>query len=362
MELNDPNPGPNEQFGQNYVVVNGTHAVVTDANDSGGFGAAYIFDVAPGSPTQGQLLSNIVGSTGTDQVGSGGITALSTGNVIISQPELEQRGTLLARWCAHVRRDERRHARRSPRAAASCPRATASSAVRPNAAVATARSTSSCRARASPLVNPGWNLGAGAVTFGDAFAGMPVGVLSNANSIVRDKRSDQIGVGRRDHGRLRQRRRDHEPSLEQLARSGDVRADDRAPGHAGRRHDRADRRHDGRRHRRATASRAHSRHSSSACGGVTPPANGNYFVSSPGYSGAGGTETAAGALSWVNGANGIAFGESLRGAVVSGANSIRGNVNDQVGSGGITQLFGAATGNVVISSPNWGGGSARPRG
>ncbi|MCX7891656.1 MAG: hypothetical protein N2544_04705, partial [Burkholderiales bacterium] len=84
-------------------------------------------------------------------------------------------------------------------------------------------------------------------------------------------------------------------------------------------------------------------------GGIVALSNGNYVVLSRLYSGAGGTETGAGAVTWGSGATGVT-------GVVGVTNSIRGNVGDQVGSDGITELVGAGAGNFVIKSPLWNGG------
>ncbi len=73
--------------------------------------------------------------------------------------------------------------------------------------------------------------------------------------------------------------------------------------------------------------------------GVTALPNGNYVVSSPNWQ-----DGAIGAVTWVS-------GTSADSNVVSVANSLVGSTpNDQVGSGGITAL---TNGNYVVSSPFW---------
>lgn len=76
-------------------------------------------------------------------------------------------------------------------------------------------------------------------------------------------------------------------------------------------------------------------------GGITALiTNGNYVVASPDW--ANGSQTLTGAVTWGNGSSGIS-------GVVSAANSLIGaNPDDQVGSGGVTEL---TNGNYVVASP-----------
>ncbi|WP_193213369.1 hypothetical protein [Luteolibacter marinus] len=88
-------------------------------------------------------------------------------------------------------------------------------------------------------------------------------------------------------------------------------------------------------------------------GGIFLVGSGNFVIRSPDWS-AGSGKHDAGAVTWVSGSTGLS-------GVVSVANSLVGSkANDQVGSagtsmGGITVL---ANGNYVVSSHNWGNGSA----
>ena len=79
-------------------------------------------------------------------------------------------------------------------------------------------------------------------------------------------------------------------------------------------------------------------------GGVVALTNGNYVVSSPVWSN--GTALNAGAVTWGNGASGLA-------ATVGATNSLVGSTtNDQLGSAGVTAL---SNGNYVVASPLWDG-------
>ena len=77
----DPNPNAGGQFGTTIVPLSTGNVVVTDPNDNAGganAGAAYLFN-----GTTGALISTLTGSTVDDQVGSGGVTALSNGNYVV---------------------------------------------------------------------------------------------------------------------------------------------------------------------------------------------------------------------------------------------------------------------------------------
>jgi uncharacterized protein DUF5650/dockerin type I repeat protein len=90
-------------------------------------------------------------------------------------------------------------------------------------------------------------------------------------------------------------------------------------------------------------------------GGVTALTNGNYVVSSPFWNGdfGAGESSAAAGLAFHFGAVTLCDGASGTGASVTSDNSLNGgNANDQVGSGGVTAL---ANGNYVVSSPSWSG-------
>ena len=78
-------------------------------------------------------------------------------------------------------------------------------------------------------------------------------------------------------------------------------------------------------------------------GDVAVLANGNYVVNSPGWDAADATSN-VGAVTWVDGTIGIS-------GVVTGANSLTGSTAyDQVGGGGVAVL---SNGNYVVNSPDW---------
>ena len=76
-EFIDPHPNPDNRFGDTVVPLNTGNVVVTSPlDDAGGSnaGAVYLFDGATGA-----LISTLTGSSDNDQIGSNGVSALSTG-------------------------------------------------------------------------------------------------------------------------------------------------------------------------------------------------------------------------------------------------------------------------------------------
>src|SRR5262245_16932280 len=80
-EFVDPNPSPGNQFGATVVALSTGNVVVTSPfDDAGGAdaGAVYLFNGSTGA-----LISTLRGSTDGDNLGSTGVTALSSGNYVI---------------------------------------------------------------------------------------------------------------------------------------------------------------------------------------------------------------------------------------------------------------------------------------
>ncbi len=79
-------------------------------------------------------------------------------------------------------------------------------------------------------------------------------------------------------------------------------------------------------------------------------ANANYVVTSRNWNN--GAATSAGAVTWVDGSNGNIAGSVSRAGMISPLNSLVGsNVGDQVGGGGVFALRN--NGNYVVNSPDW---------
>ena len=85
INLADPNPGAGDGFAQTVVVLSGGNIVASDRNDdfaASNAGAVYLYN-----GTTGALISSLTGASANDQVSSGGITALSNGNYVVSSPD-----------------------------------------------------------------------------------------------------------------------------------------------------------------------------------------------------------------------------------------------------------------------------------
>src|SRR5262249_52827396 len=83
-EFVDPNPASGNQFAATVVALSTGNVVITSPyDDAGGVdaGAVYLFNGATGA-----LISTLLGSTAGDQVGSGGVRALTSGNYVVASP------------------------------------------------------------------------------------------------------------------------------------------------------------------------------------------------------------------------------------------------------------------------------------
>ncbi len=86
IDLINPTPAAGNQHGSGGAVeVGGGNIVVTSPNDNfggmGGTGAVYLYN-----GTTGALISTLFGTVAGDQVGSGGVTQLTNGNYVVSSP------------------------------------------------------------------------------------------------------------------------------------------------------------------------------------------------------------------------------------------------------------------------------------
>ena len=82
FDLIDPNAGGGTEFGTDIVPLSTGNVVVTKPRDNFAAdraGAVYLYDGATGA-----LISILTGSQANDQVGHGGVTALSNGNYVVS--------------------------------------------------------------------------------------------------------------------------------------------------------------------------------------------------------------------------------------------------------------------------------------
>jgi filamentous hemagglutinin family protein len=329
LDLADPTPTAGDQHGSSGAtqLTNG-NMVVTSSQDNFGprkSGAAYLYH-----GTTGALISALYGSTADDQVGSGGITALSNGNYVVSSNLWDNT------------------------AAATDAGAVTWGSGTTGVSGAVSATNSLVGSRANDQVGSGgitaltngnyvvrssaWDNGAianaGAVTWGNGTTGIS-GAVSATNSLVGSTASDSVGSG----GITALSNGNYVVSSnlwDNTAAATDAGAVTWGSGTTGVSGAVS-----------ATNSLVGSRANDQVgSGGITALSNGNYVVSSSSWDN--GTNTNAGAVTWGNGTTGIS-------GAVSATNSLVGSrTSDQVGSGGITAL---SNGNYVVSSSSWDNGT-----
>jgi hypothetical protein len=319
-------PGSGE-FGRTVTVLPNGNIVVTDPGfDAPGpianVGAVHLYR------PNGTLVSTLRGSTAGDQVGGGGVTALSNGNFVVGSSIWDSGATADAGAVTFASGTSGISGVVSP--ANSLVGSAASDQIG-NAGV-TALSNGNYVVRSSNWDN-GTAADAGAVTFGSGISGIS-GVVSPANSLVGSAASDQVGgsgvtalsTGNYvvvssvwDNGAI--------------ANAGAVTFGSGTSGISG------------------EASSANSLVGSAASDqvggfGVTALSNGNYVVRSAIWDN--GATADAGAVTFASGTSGIS-------GVVSPANSLVGSAaNDEVGNSGVTALSNS---NYVVGSANWDNGA-----
>ena len=294
----------------NVVITNPTdNAVAADS------GAAYLYN-----GTTGALISVLTGSTATDSVSSGGIAVLTgNGNYVIISPFWQSGGSTVgaATWASG---------------------STGVSGVvsSSNSLVGSLNGDAVSFGGVTTLTNGDyvvasrfWQSGlniVGAATWGNGATGV-TGLVSSSNSLVGSSPGDDVssgGVAALTNGNYVVA----SPLWKSAGNTvGAATWGNGATGVTG------------------LVSSSNSLVGSTATddvssGGVTALTNGNYVVGSPFWMSAGFT---AGAATWGNGTTGVT-------GVVSGSNSLVGNVSDLVSVNGITALN---NGNYVVSSPFW---------
>ncbi len=323
----DPSPSANNGFGNAIVVLSNGNVVVTAPYDDAGgtdAGAVYLF-----SGSTGALISTLTGSSANNNVGSGGITALSNGNYVIRSPN----------WSNGTATNVGAVTWGSGTAGVTGVVSSANSLVGSTVLEQVGSSGSvGALSNGNYLVqSKNWSNGtitsAGAVTWGSGTAGV-TGVISSANSLVGSTASDQVGVtgvtflSNGNYVVL-------SPSWDNgtVTNAGAVTWGSGTAGVTG------------------VISSANSLVGSRAddavgSSGLTALDNGNYVVRSTYWDN--GTVTDAGAVTWGSGTAGVT-------GVVSSANSLVGSrSSDFVGATGVTAL---SNGNYVVRSQNWDNGT-----
>jgi hypothetical protein len=263
--------------------------------------------------------NSLVGSTSSDRVGSGGVTALSNGNYVVSSP-LWNADKGAATWGGGA-------------AGVSGAVTSANSLVGSTGGISPDEVSSggvTALANGNYVVSsPHWNNNKGAATWGSGTAGI-AGTISSSDSLVGSdtgSNGDQVSSG----------------GVTALPGGNYVVASPLWSGSEG-----AATWGGGASGVLGVLSSANSLVGTTtsdkvSSGGVVVLTNGNYVVNSPnGLSG-------KGAVTWGSGATGVS-------GAIAATNSLVGSLtNDAVGSGGVTAL---TNGNYVVCSPRWNGGGA----
>ncbi len=295
------------------ALTNGHYVVSSPKWDNGAVidgGAATWCNGAGGSAGAVLETNSLAGGAYYDQVGNQGVTALTNGNYVVSSSNWNgQLGA--ATWCNGAT-----GLAGNVSAINSLTGSTAKDQVGASGAVALSNGHYVVR-------SPFWNGKRGAATFGNGASGI-TGAVSSANSLVGAAADDGIanyGVTALPNGSY------VVSSPNWNGRRGAVTFGNGSSGVAG------------------TISAANSLVGSAADDfiggfGITALTNGNYVVSSPGWSGG------RGAVTWCSGTTG-------RQGAVANSNSLTGSaLYDAVGHPGVTSL---ANGHYVVSSANWNG-------
>jgi hypothetical protein len=333
----DPDPAPGNDFGATVVPLSTGNVVVTSPDDNAGgegAGAVYLFDGATGA-----LVSTLTGSHADDNIGSGGVTALSDGNFVVSSPDWTN-GAGAVTWGSGTT-----GVSGTVSATNSLVGSTTNDSVGGSGGVTAL--TNGNYVVSSPNWTNGTAAGAGAVTWGSATTGVS-GAVGATNSLVGSTANDFVGGG----GVTALSNGNYVVSTPTWTNgaataAGAVTWGSGTAGISGA--------------VSATNSLVGSTENDSVgTGDVTALSDGNYVVSSPGWSN--GAATGAGAVTWGSGAAGVNGPISATNSLVgSSANDSVGGVN-AVGWG----LFGSVTalsdGNYVVSSPSWSNGAATDAG
>ena len=332
LEFVDPNPAPDNLFGNTVVALSTGNVVITSPwDDAGGVdaGAVYLFNGATGI-----LISTLRGSTAGDQVGWGGVTALTNGNYVIRSQLWDNSATVDAgavTWGSGIS-----GVSGTVSAANSLVGSTANDRVGHTTseivfAGVTALTNGNYVVRSVAWDN-GAMVNAGAVTWGNGASGVS-GTVSAANSLVGSTANDEVGssLTALTNGNYVIR----SPLWDNgaMVNAGAVTWGNGTSGVSG------------------TVSATNSLVGSTTNDqvgtfGVTVLSNANYVVSSSNWDS--GAITDVGAVTWGSGSTGVS-------GVVSAANSLVGSTtSDKVGNNGVTAL---ANGNYVVRSPDWDNGA-----
>jgi len=288
--------------------------VVSSPDWNGGAGAVTLAQDASGVTGVIGSTNSLVGANSGDAIGSGGITLLDNGNIVVLSPSFNN-GAGAVTW-------------EDVTVGVTGVVSSSNSLVGSNSGDAIGSGGIFLLGNGNNylVMSPSWNGHRGAITNGNGSTAL-TGVVSSSNSLVGQLAGDQVGAS----GSITDSFNGYYLvttlnagsgdgavtwSLDNIATTGVVSA--------------------------ANSLRGSSDSDHVGNGGITILYNGNYVVSSP---------------DWANQAGAVTWGSATSGVIghVSSENSLVGQAGgDQIGSGGIVQLSNAS--NLLVLSPLWGGG------
>ncbi|MFO1007262.1 MAG: cadherin domain-containing protein [Planctomycetaceae bacterium] len=330
-EFVDPNPAAGNGFGTHVVPLSTGNVVITSPYDDAGgtdAGAVYLFNGATGA-----LISTLIGSHANDNVGYGGVTALTNGNYVVSSYAWDNGAATDAgavTWGSGTV------------GIAGIVSASNSLVGSKNYDQVGSRGVTALTNGNYVVLSAGWDneaaTDAGAVTWGSGTVGI-VGIVSASNSLVGSTANNQVGYG----GITALTNGNYVVSSSYwdngaATDAGAVTWGNGTVGIVG--------------IVSASNSLVGSKTNDSVGSiGITALTNGNYVVSSSYWDN--GAVTNVGAVTWGNGTTGIA-------GTVSASNSLVGSkTNDTVGGNGITAL---TNGNYVVNNYYWDNGAVADAG
>ena len=336
-EFIDPNPSADNGFGETIVVLSTGNVVITSPYDDAGgtdAGAVYLYD----GSTQ-ELISTLIGSSDYDYVGIDGVTALANGNFVVSSSEWKNGEATEAGAVTFG------NGVTGVSGIVSANNSLVGSSTNDyvgfndyGISAVTALSNGNYVV-ASAFWDNGVIVDAGAVTFGDGTTGV-TGVISETNSLVGSTDYDNVGYGDEDA-----------PAVTELTNgnyvvvspdwtngealfAGAVTFGNGTTGVSGIISE-------------TNSLVGASNYDNVGRDGVATLTNGNYVVSSSGWSNSG-----------ISFAGAVTFGDGTTGAsgVVSEVNSLVGSHElDQVGASG--SVIALTNGNYVVSISGWDNGA-----
>jgi len=337
FSLNDPNARTGNSFGTGITALSNGNIVVTSTGDNFlGFnnaGAVYLFN-----GTTGELISTLRGSHESDMIGSGGVTALTNGNYVVTSSYWDNGNIVNAgaiTWGSGT------NGVSGVVSSTNSLVGTTASDILGGDMQLTFKGVTALTNGNYVVVSPNWSNGGiakvGAVTWGDGNSGV-TGTISSTNSLVGTHANDRIGYNGGNNGVTALTNGNYVVASPAWANGTIANAGAVTWGH-------------GEHGITGAVTNANSLVGTTASDivgtKIVALGNGNYVVISTNWTNSGASR--AGAVTWGSGTSGVT-------GAVSSVNSLVGTkTDDMVGYGGVRAL---TNDNYVVLSSNWANGEA----